>query len=823
MAKILRHVPVSARLALACIVGAVVLVPARVLSQDARISVDASQVVNHITPWIYGSCIEDVNHEIYGGLYDQKIFGESFEEPPQSATFAGWKALGGDWRPSGPGVAVSADAGAKLVSDTPAFGDGSVETELRFAPTGGDLAGVLVRVGPDAGVGADAFVGYEVSLGRSGHVLLGKHRHDWQPLRDVAATFTAAGWTRLRVELNGARIRVFINGGAAPLIDFTDTDGPLLTGTFALRTWNSDVAYQNVRVQSGDLPVSEKRIAAVTTPGPVSGMWDALVTGTAKGEFRQDADNPFNGTHCQKIQHGPGAGTVGVANRGLNRWGIAVKKGQTFQGRLYLRASGLQGPVTVALQSADGKTTYAARTIRRVGSAWAKYLFTLTANATDRNARFALWIDRPGTVWADQAVLMGTGDEQFHGLPIRADIARSLVAEGVTFLRYGGTMVNVPGYRWKNMIGDPDRRPPYRGNWYPYSTNGFGIFDFLNFCEVAHIEPAFAINIEETAQDAADLADYLMAPVSNIWGRKRAADGHPAPYRVHHIEIGNEEVLGGDNAAEYDHYIERFNALATAIHAKNPAIQLVCAAWWRPDSPSVERVFQALNGKAAFWDLHVGGDDPRSGAGVDRDLTQMQALFQKWAPGTTMKCVIFEENGGLHNQQRALGHATTLNAARRHGDFVQVDCPANALQPWRQNDNGWDQGQIFFTPDHVWAMPPYFAQQMASLNHLPLRVQSACEGGADLDVTATRSADGKTLVIHVVNNGAAPQKASISVTGFPGLLPQARAWTLAAELQAVNPPDGPETTHPQESALTTGSQFADTFPAHSYTVLRLRR
>lgn len=208
---------------------------------------------------------------------------------------------------------------------------------------------------------------------------------------------------------------------------------------------------------------------------------------------------------------------------------------------------------------------------------------------------------------------MGTGSEQFHGLPVRADIANALVAEGVTFLRYGGTMINVPGYRWKNMIGDPDKRPPYTGNWYPYSTNGFGIFDFLNFCEAAHIQPAFAINIEESAQDCADLADYLTAPITSPWGRRRAADGHRPPYQVHFIEIGNEESLGGDDPAAYRHYAERFRAIAQAIHGRSPKLKLVCAAWWRPYSPNMEQVFRAVDGEAAAWDLHVWADAPRSG------------------------------------------------------------------------------------------------------------------------------------------------------------------------------------------------------------------
>ena len=770
---------------------------------------------------MYGSCIEDVNHEIYGGLYDQKLFGESFEEPPGGATFAGWTAYGGAWRAAGPGCQVAADPGAKLVRDAPDIADGTVEADVKLNDLHGDNAGLLVRV-QNLGVGADNFDGYEVSLSAGAQrLILGKHRHDWQPLASVPASVTPGLWHHLRVSLDGPRIRVSLDGDGTPLLDFTDPSHPLLTGRIALRTWNSDADFQNVRIQAGQGVVMSSFHA--TGGASVSGQWDVLKTGRAAAGFLHDDHHPFNGRYCQRVTHGPGVGRVGVTNRGLNRWGIAVAKGQTFQGRVYLRARDMRGGVTVALLSADGTRTYAAQTFRDITGNWSRYSFRFKSNDADKNARFAVWLDRPGTLWLDQAVLMGTGAEQFRGLPVRADIAKALVREGITFLRYGGTMVNVPGYRWKTMIGDSDRRPPYVGNWYPYSTNGFGIEDFLRFCEAAHIEPAFALNIEETPQDAADLVDYLNGPPATVWGRRRAANGHPAPYHVHYIEIGNEEVIGGDDAAGYAHYVERFRVLSQAMHGRDPGLKLVCAAWWRPDSPNVKAVFQALNGLAACWDFHVGADDPRAGTSVDQQLTQMQSLFQQWVPGTSMKAVIFEENGNRHDLQRALGHATVLNATRRHGDFVVVDCPANCLQPWRQNDNGWDQGQIFFTPSHVWAMPPYYAQQMASQNRLPLCIGSSVEGAPDLDVIATRSQDGRTLVLSVVNVGASSQRASVSLNGFGGVR-TARSWTLTGALNAVNPPVGPPPIRPEQTSLIArGAAFTEAFPGHSYTVLRLTR
>ncbi len=150
---------------------------------------------------------------------------------------------------------------------------------------------------------------------------------------------------------------------------------------------------------------------------------------------------------------------------------------------------------------------------------------------------------------------------------MRADIGKMLVDERLGVLRYGGSMVNAPGYRWKKMIGDRDRRPQYKGWWYPYSTNGFGIEDFVQFCRAAGFECVFAINDEETPEDAADLVEYLNGPATSDWGKRRAANGHPDPYGVRYIEIGNEEKTDA-------HYIERFQLLADAMHARDPNVQL---------------------------------------------------------------------------------------------------------------------------------------------------------------------------------------------------------------------------------------------------------
>jgi hypothetical protein len=139
-------------------------------AQTARITVDAAKVMNTIPAKMYGSCIEDVNHEIYGGLYDQRLYGESFEEPAPPTQIMGWKTLNGRWKIADGGIFVKAGDGDKLIRETGALNDGSVEADIKFTH-GGNNAGFIVRVGHEQ-AGLDDFDGYEISLSPSRQMLI---------------------------------------------------------------------------------------------------------------------------------------------------------------------------------------------------------------------------------------------------------------------------------------------------------------------------------------------------------------------------------------------------------------------------------------------------------------------------------------------------------------------------------------------------------------------------------------------------------------------------------------------------------------------------
>ena len=152
-------------------------------SQEITIDVHADQVLHTVSPHLTGACIEDVNHEIYGGIYSQMIFGESFQEPPPSPAVIGFKTYGGQWLVDDGAVRIDAADGPKLISERAPFTDGQVGVEVRFGDRRGQNAGLIVRV-DQPGVGADRFVGYEVSLEPARQTLwLARHRNNFEPIK----------------------------------------------------------------------------------------------------------------------------------------------------------------------------------------------------------------------------------------------------------------------------------------------------------------------------------------------------------------------------------------------------------------------------------------------------------------------------------------------------------------------------------------------------------------------------------------------------------------------------------------------------------------
>jgi alpha-L-arabinofuranosidase len=574
-------------------------------------------------------------------------------------------------------------------------------------------------------------------------------------------------------------------------------------------------------------------------PGSVSGQWRGSSQGEVRGRFELEKSDLLNSPQAQRIVFESGTGELGVSNEGLNRWGMCFKKGEIYEGVLWAKAD-KPTELWVSLESVDGKARYADQMLQLAAGKWTRLSFQLKPSNPDSHGRMQVSLRKPGNVLLGYASLEPGRWGRFKGLHVRKDVGDALVAQGLTVLRLGGCMVNSPNYRWKEMIGPRDRRKPYAGFWYPQSSNGWGIMEFLRFCEAAEFVAIPALNMGETPQDVADFVEYVNGPATSTWGAKRTANGHAQPFKLNALQLGNEEQLNDD-------YWAKFEPMAKAVWAKDPKIVVVVGDFAYHDeivdpwnftggagckSLAIQKKILDLakaHGRTVWFDLHVGNDDPRQidePSGAYNGLRSYIAAMKKIADGADFKVVVFEENAGNHQLRRGLGHARMINALERIGDDVPVVCAANCLQPDKQNDNGWDQGLLFLSPTGVWGQSSYYVTQMVSKHHLPLCVEAKVTGAEKaLDVTAKRSENGRFLQVQVVNMGEEPVVATVDFGGWKPTVGVFEESCIAGAWDDVNTEKEPRKIVPQsvKRALSKDAKSMEhTFPPRSFTILRFQ-
>jgi hypothetical protein len=801
-------------------------------AQQSFISVHADQVLYRLTPYLTGACIEDVNHEVYGGIDSQMIFGESFAEPATQLPLKGFQVFGRRWTIANDGSLQAVGGnGSKIIWDGPALSEGEASVDVMLTESGGGNGGLILKVS-DARKGADSFNGYEVSLERPGTLVIGRHRQNWEPLRRVPCDVPVNEWIRLTARLSARSLEVLVNGKVAA--QYEDTEHPLEAGAVGLRIWQHDVRFRNFSVTT-DVSQQKVPFEYETSNSPnanVSGMWRAIRRGTVTGSFSLESQHAFSGRQSQQITFASGSGAIGVENQSLNRWGMNFVKAKNYEGYVYARA-GVQTDFFVSLESRDGQSIYDEKRLRAAGGDWQRVDFALKPKAADRAGRFAIKLKQPGALRIGYAFLQPGDWGRFAGLPVRKDVAQALIYQGITVLRQGGSMVNAAEYRWKKMIGLRPKRPPYEGWWYPYSSNGWGIFDFLNFCEAAGILAVPDVNCNETPQDMADFIEYVNGPTDSEWGRRRAADGHPKPYHLQHLEIGNEERVD-------ENYFQKFKRIAEAIWARDPKIILVVGDFAysrRINDPfhfngaasrittlaAQQKILQLAreHDREVWFDVHVGTDGPRPDFGGT--FSYIDAL-DKLAESARHRVVIFEYNAGNHSLRRALANAAATIWVERDGRLPIVTS-ANCLQPDGQNDNDWNQGLLFLNPSQVWLQPPGYVTQMISRNYQPLVVKSELENSTNnfLDVCAIKSEDGKTLVLQVVNANSKDVTLPLTISGFIPATRSARVQTLSGPLDERNSAANPDSIKPTSVEWKHGLEQGATtvtFAPRSFTIIR---
>lgn len=333
-------------------------------------------------------------------------------------------------------------------------------------------------------------------------------------------------------------------------------------------------------------PIDHKDYHALTA-------WEKVERGGGKAEITVEDSHPLNprNLHYAAIDILSEGDGVGIMNLGFNS-GIPVKQGENYLFSVYAkRDASFDEPVKVTIEGMDG-AVHGEATIVVHSSEWTKYEMTFTANATDNSSRLVITAKGKGKLYLDMVSLFPKMTFKNRPNGLREDIATLIADLKPKFMRFpGGCLVHDGSlnpddrdsmYRWKNTLGDIEQRPARRNNWSYNQTLGLGYYEYFLYCEDIGAKPIpilpggydphhkRIVPLDELGpwiDDALDLIEFANGDPSTKWGTIRAELGHPEPFNLEYIGIGNEEVGAP--------FFERYPYFHKAIKAKYPDIKII--------------------------------------------------------------------------------------------------------------------------------------------------------------------------------------------------------------------------------------------------------
>ena len=514
--------------------------------------------------------------------------------------------------------------------------------------------------------------------------------------------------------------------------------------------------------------------------------------------------------------------------------GMNVEQGKTYLLSFYARLnSDFTGPLTASLEKQDG-TVLASQEVACSGVGWKKYEAKLVAAASDQDARFVLSAKTTGTVWLDMVSLFpaDTFNQRPNGL--RADLMQMLVALHPAFVRFPGGSFGEgyrlsEAFRWKETIGDPAQRPGQWNIWGYRASNGLGYFEYLQMCEDLKAEPLFVINcgmaekdsvdprdLDPWIQDALDAVDFANGPATSPWGTRRAAAGHPAPFNLKLMELGNENGMGyswgGGTAAEY---ALRYNPLYQKVKAAYPDLKTISTAPIQkpPLNAPVETVDEHYYPTAEWFEDHAA----------------MYDAYDRSGPKIYVGEYATKKGAGNGNLNAALGEAAFMTGMERNSDLVIMSsyAPLFVNPEWRD----WNPNLIVFDSSRVYGTPSYYNQMLFATNRpdvvLPLDLQLPQAGGTNphkpLYAVAGKKNDTGEIILKVVNITGQPQDTAIQLNGGAANFNASATVLTSASPNDENSFDHPTQVAPKDIALeAVTSPFHYAFAPYSVTVLHLK-
>ncbi len=399
-------------------------------------------------------------------------------------------------------------------------------------------------------------------------------------------------------------------------------------------------------------------------------------------------------------------------------WGMNIEKGKNYSFKMAARTpDGYDSSLKIKLVGSDGNEL-ASSEIKGVGTDWKYFSLTLNALGSDPKAHLEIAGEGNGKLYLDMVSLLPEQTWKNHGL--RVDLAEAVNALHPKFLRFpGGCWVEGDDFahmnHWKNTIGNIDTRTPLWNIWGYNATQGLGFHEYLQLAEDLGAEPLFCVNagishkevvpldrMGQWIQDILDAIEYANGSETSVWGSLRAQSGHPKPFNLKYIEIGNENGMAP--------YAERWDLIATAILSKYPDMKLIANEWagGHPKTHGPEYIDEHYynNPDWFIWNSNRYDSYDRKGPKI---------FIGEYA---------VTSNTGNGNLRGAIGEAAWMTGMERNSDIVMMGSYAPLF--CNANHKAWPVNLINFDSYHWFGLPSYYVQQMFAANQgtvsLPINI-----------------------------------------------------------------------------------------------------
>ena len=563
------------------------------------------------------------------------------------------------------------------------------------------------------------------------------------------------------------------------------------------------------------------------TPG---GSWDALnpwpvvARGHAVANVSIDETTGPSAALTRSLRVTVTAATqdspAGVENNGY--WGIPVRPRSVYTGSFYAKSDTPGLPVTVRLQNDQTGVVAASATVTGLTGEWKQFTYTLKTGdvPVSSNNHLILTIARPATVWFN---LISLFPPTYHARPggNRTDIMNLLAAMQPKFLRLpGGNYLEgnhiADRFDWKKTIGPWVDLPTHQSPWGYRSSDGMGLLEFLEWCEDLKMEPVLAVYagyslaqdhvdpgpaLEPYVQDALDEIEYVTGGPDTKWGAERAKDGHPAPFPLHYVEVGNEDQF--DRSHSYD---GRYAQFYHAIKQRYPNLQIIATTPVKGVTPDVIDEHFYMSAQESFSQAHHYDDADRKGPKI---------FVGEWAT---------REGDPTPNLEAALADAAWLTGLERNSDLIIMASYAPLVVNVNPGGMQWATDLIGYDALTSYGSPSYWTQVMFS-THLGTEVVASTLDHAPTRVFASVTRDNKKrkLFVKVVNATSTVQPLTITLTGIAKLAPQATLTTMSDKTpNATNSITHPDAVVPVVRKVpVAGPKFTETFAPYSVNVLEL--